>query len=37
MLMKLDRMIFLPEGKMHPKNYKQENDFDSFVDFSRLP
>ena len=21
MLMKLDRMIFLPEGKMHPKNY----------------
>ena len=37
MLMKLDRMIFLPEGKMHPKNYLQENDFDSFVDFSRLP
>jgi hypothetical protein len=37
MLMKLDRMIFLPEGKMHPKNYLQTNDFDSFVDFSRLP
>jgi hypothetical protein len=22
---------------MHPKNYLQTNDFDSFVDFSRLP
>lgn len=37
MLMKLDREIFMPAGKMHPKNYLQTNDFDSFVDFSRLP
>ena len=37
MLMKLDREIFMQEGKMHPKNYLQANDFDHFVDFSRLP
>ena len=35
--MKLDREIFMQEGKMHPKNYLQQNDFDHFVDFSRLP
>jgi len=38
MLMKLDWEIFLPEGKMHPKNYwNPHNDFDAFVDFTRLP
>lgn len=38
MLMKLDKEIFMQEAKIHPdKNYLQENDFDHFVDFSRLP
>ena len=35
--MKLDREIFMQEGKMHPKNYLQPNDYDFFVDFTRLP
>ena len=38
MLMKLDWEIFLPESKMHPKNYwNPRNEFDAFVDFTRLP
>lgn len=37
MLMKLDREIFMSTGKMHPTNHILANDFDHFVDFSRLP
>lgn len=35
--MKLDKEIFTPEAKLHPVNYLQPNDFDYFVDFTRLP